>query len=40
VAASSSSFLPALASVVPSNPPAWLSRSSGEWVRMVRRRAP
>ena len=40
VAASSSSFLPALASVVPSNPRAWASRSSGEWVRIVRCLAP
>src|SRR5260370_1391952 len=40
VAASSPSFLPALARVVPSNPRAWLSRSSGEWVRMARRSAP
>src|SRR6266851_4713523 len=40
VAASSSSFLPALASVVPSNPRAWLSCSSGERVKIVRRWAP
>jgi len=40
VAASSSSFGPAFASVVPSNPRAWLSCSSGEWVRMVRRCVP
>src|ERR1039458_5118571 len=35
-AASSSSFRPALASVVPSNPRTWLSCSSGEWVRIAR----
>ena len=40
VAASSPSFLPALAKVVPSNPRDWLSRSSGEWVKMARRCAP
>jgi len=40
VAASSSSFLLALAKVVPSNPRAWDRCSSGEWVRIARRAAP
>ena len=35
VAASSPSFWPALASVVPVNPRAWLSCSPGEWVRIA-----
>ncbi len=36
-AASSASFLPALARVVPPNPAAWAVCGSGEWVKMVRR---
>lgn len=40
VAASSSSFLPALARVVPSNPQAWESCGCGECVKIARRSAP